>query len=61
MEAVIPFLIEFAETNFFLGLIDHLAGKFPQKVVEILPEKRDPNCPIRFTLEFDLASLLKPS
>jgi len=62
MKAIIDFMIKFAETNFFYCLLDNLSGWIPWRLVEIPPENRDKNCPIRYGLEIDMSQLhTKPS
>ena len=60
MKGAIDCLIQFAELNFFFGLMDHLDGMFPQMVVDIPVGTRDANCPIRFRLEYDLKRNSQP-
>lgn len=54
MKEIIDFVVQFAETNFFFCLLDNLGGRIPWKVVEIPPERRNKECPIRYSLEIDM-------
>lgn len=61
MKATINFMIQFAETNFFYCLLDNLSGWIPWRLVEIPPENRNMNCPIRYSLEIDMSQLQRKS
>lgn len=55
MKAIINFMIQFAETNFFYCFVDNLSGWIPWRLVEIPPENRNKDCPIRYSLEIDMS------
>lgn len=57
MKAIIDFMIHFAETNFFFCLLGNLGGWIPWNLVEIPPENRNKECPIRYSLEIDMSQL----
>jgi len=54
MKEIIDFMIQFAETNFFYCLLDNIGGWIPWRLVEIPPENRNKECPIRYSLEIDM-------
>lgn len=60
MQVIIDFLVFFAETNFFLCLLDNLGGWIPYRLVEIPKEAQSKDCPVRYTLEIDLSKIPGP-
>jgi hypothetical protein len=60
MPIIIEFLVQFAELNVLFCLMDNLDGATPYRVDEIQAHKRDPNCPIRFSVEFAFLPPRKP-
>jgi hypothetical protein len=60
MPLMIEFLVQFAELNLLFCLMDNLADSIPYRIDEIPAEKRDQNCPIRFSVEFAFLPPPKP-
>lgn len=54
MNRTLRFLVQFAELSFLFGFMENVNLPMPVRTVEIPAEMRDPNCPIKYAVEFAL-------
>lgn len=53
MEAALPFLVDFIESNFFFGFLENAESQgWPRRLIHIPGEQRDPNCPMAYHLVY---------
>lgn len=57
MSAILTYLFSFGESLFIHAVMENVTKKYPYKIYEIQQDKIDKNCPVAYTLSFDLATV----